>query len=174
MTRNTKIALVVLVAATLTGCAQEAPVTPPPVESTSSSTPTGTGKGEALDKLRPCDMVDAAMAAQLKVRDSKDVSISGVRSCRWLAEGNAVFSINIFDNKGVADYVVGKGTVSDVKVGRHSGKQEEGFDGAGGCSIVLGVSGSSRVDIRSVAGIDHAKACKLAMDGATAVEPKLQ
>lgn len=159
----------------LAGCSTEAPGSPTPVETsstTSSSTTTGEASNEPLAKLQPCDLVDSATAAQLALLSPKDVSGATYRACRWRAEGTATFDI-AFHDSGLGEFKAGKGTVTDVKIGKHSGKREEGFDGPGSCTIVLGVSEMSTVDFVSVAGVDTAKACKVVEAGANAVEPKL-
>lgn len=176
MRRNIRITLAVLAAAAaLAGCSQKAPGDPTPVETTDTKSATGTSTptSEALSTMQPCDLVDTAMAARLAVHSPKDLAGAGYRACRWRAEGTANFDIAFFADKGVKDIVFGKGTVTDIKIGGHSGKREEGYDGSGSCRVSLGVTESSSVDFGSVAGVDTAKACKIAMDGATAVEPKL-
>jgi hypothetical protein len=126
----------------------------------------------------PCTMLDAAAKAKLGISGAGEPRNVGVaRGCRWRVRGPSdtyFIGVSILDNAGITDIPSTVRVDKFPNIGSHEavqGKEQGG--GAGGCTILIGVTRSSRVDLNVIAGTDTQKACDLMMELAKQVEPKL-
>lgn len=155
------------------------PNTPP--SSAPSSAP-GQGGGE-LEKIQACDLLTEQEAATisegLKAEDLGPRSGSS-DSCSWETNGDdvsidkyVVFGIDIRPGQTVDDYFVSTtGKVTDGKVGEgRKAKQVAENGGKGSCELTFATE-NGRVDI-GVSIKDTERACEIASDVSTLIEPKL-
>jgi hypothetical protein len=84
-----------------------------------------------------------------------------------------VIDVGILDKTGIADVPAGASVKKLPNIGRREATQITDTGGAGSCTIIVGVTKSSRVDIGVIAGTDTQKACELTMQVAQLVEPEL-
>lgn len=131
-----------------------------------------------MEETDPCALLDAAAKAKLDISGAGENRKIGVaRGCRWRVRGageSQIFDVGILDTAGITDIPATVRVEKLPNIGAHQavqGKEQGG--GPGGCTIILGVTGSSRVDLNVLAGNDTQKACDLVMELATLVEPKL-
>ncbi|MPZ80546.1 MAG: DUF3558 domain-containing protein [Actinophytocola sp.] len=174
----------------LAGCSEETPGDATPGEETSTSRPTLPGEGtepsedttstepdsgeSPLAELKPCDIVSADGADQLGLTEEEVADFGDGRVCVWRYEGANVsdsynVQLELFDEKAIGD-VVGTNVKPVPAVGSHEAVTY--VDPAGGCAVAIEAGPTSRVDTRVVGG-EERKACQLAMQLATLVEPEL-
>lgn len=151
----------------------------PAADTTTTSSPSNGGTSgavtspsnadDSLGKVDPCTLLTKNEAAEVGAsNEPKPEKIGSARTCRWKPQ-NALFSVVIRTNAGVSD-VQAPGEVTDITVGHHQAKK---FVGAGGsCTVAMGVTSSSRVDI--VLNADsRVDPCPPTLRIAELVEPKL-
>lgn len=143
-----------------------------PGEETSSTEP-GSGDNPVAE-LEPCDLVSAEAAAEVGLTGGEAGETGRARDCRYRYEGATVddsftVGVAIFDELGLDD-VVGSNVKPVPTVGSHDAVTYS--PPAGGCAVSMAVGESSRVDTQAIGGDDQ-KACQLAMQLATLVEPEL-
>lgn len=136
---------------------------------TATSSPT---KANSLADTDPCELLTDADRSSLGVTKTEGPEKLGTaRICRFRTpEGG--FTPGIRTNVGLAGVVV-KGPVTDIAVGSHQAKQMRSDD-TGGCTVFIGVTASSRVDVvvQDRQG-DQDEACELALRAAKLIEPNL-
>lgn len=179
----------VLVAGALTvaGCSDESgealpsiETTPPRTEATSHAPHTG---GAQLEAVNACDLVTEDDAATLSPGlAAEDLGSSAAHSvCEWSTsvdrgvpiEDGITFGIATRPAQAVDEVSVrGGAKVTDGKVGQRHAKRVAENDGIeGSCLLVIEV-GSGRVDI-TVEARKTDRACQIASDISTIIEPKL-
>lgn len=144
--------------------------------STPQTRPDATKPASPVAGIKPCALLLADAATQLGVdaQSGEERKVGSARRCGWRLEGatlNDTFNLDvgIWDNAGIADLPASVDATPVPPVGKHDAVRSR--DSAG-CSIIMGVGRSSRVDA-SVNGGSVDKACELAMRLATLVEPRL-
>jgi hypothetical protein len=83
------------------------------------------------------------------------------------------FDVIIYDDLGIDDLPSNVDPKPLPDVGSHKAVQDSESGGPGSCSVILGVTESSRVTTGVLSGTDTQKACDLAMQLAELVEPEL-
>jgi hypothetical protein len=145
---------------------------------TGSDTTSGGSNGTSLAAIQPCDLLDASTQSRFGLSKADSIPVAGARPCTWSksvdanGENGYTVEIDIRDQQGLQDVNTSGFTVTQHNVGSHQGKQVQ-LNAGGTCLVVLGVGDSSRVDVGVTAGTDTAKACQLAGQLATVVEPQL-
>jgi hypothetical protein len=180
------LSVVAVLAVGLVSCSDETPGDPragdqttnepstEPTEPTrgSSSRPTS-GNGPLAD-IKPCSLLSADGKTQLGISGGEERKVGRARSCRWRLEGatgtdSFTLDVAIYDELGIKD-VVGSEIKPVPTLGSHEAVQY--VPPAAGCAVGVAVSDSSRVDTQAVGGAQQ-KACELALQLATFVEPEL-
>src|SRR5690606_29741876 len=83
---------------------------------------------------------------------------------------NRMISVGIRDDQGIND---AQDSGQGIEHGESDGRKFARIPGSGVCTIAIGVSDSSRVDITTVATEGTQKSCEIADEVAAMVEPKL-
>src|SRR6266568_3554795 len=164
------LAMVVTALFGLVACTNTTPgaaVTPPVETTTSANTPSSTTSGSGLAAVQPCELLSSAEVSQNGLTSTGPTAGSGARSCGW--DNNAydnglgyTIGADIHDNQGIKDINTGGYSVSDDPIGHHQAKELRTTNGDL-CSVVLGVTDTSRVDVSANTGTaDINQACVLA------------
>jgi uncharacterized protein DUF3558 len=135
--------------------------------STSTTEPSG-GQGGPLAGTDPCTL-SAQAAAQVNAGTGSPGDVGLGRQCRYQANG-ITLTVAIFDTQGLDD-VVSSGQPQEIDLGSHRAKR--GKEPPNLCVINIGTSDTSRVDVIAGARGDQSKACQVATQAATALEPSL-
>ena len=139
---------------------------------TTSTKPNG-GDGSLAD-TDPCSLLTLAGRTQLGVGTGQKRTVGGEPSCRWQRRGPSetyFFDVAVLDALGITDVPAQAQQIPNI--GEHKAAQGSDLGGPGTCTVVLGVTESSRVDSSVGAGTDTQKACDLAKELATLVEREL-
>lgn len=172
-----------LAVVSVSSCTSDEGGTPVP---TGESTPTSSsgadsepsspaGTSVALAGIDPCSLLsDAEIAAYGNFGEPAPQNHGDDRSCNWQTQqgsGDSIgISVDIRNSQGVSDANDAGLGIDTTEVG---GRQVARIPTqTGGCIIAIGVTESSRVDVRSNA-FDNQKSCDIADDLAGIVEPKL-
>ncbi|MGH3621103.1 MAG: DUF3558 family protein [Sciscionella sp.] len=133
----------------------------------------GSGGSTPLSNVEPCLLLPTEAANRLGLGQGKRDDMSGYASCRWNPDGYT-FGIALFTDLSI-DEVQAIGKPQRVSVGDGQRKAVRSFGGGGAvCAISIEVTASSRVDVSAVEKFGNKqKACRLATQGANAVEPHL-
>lgn len=149
-----------------------------PPASSASSAPTTSGSANELAGLDPCSVLNTAEvekhgAVEDGAPERKTVGSASVCSWPGDAGGSAkrvpTFSVAIRENGGVgAMNDKGFGVDQTSEGGRDYGRAPDNV----GCTIAIGVTDNSRVDIL-VSGIDPEPACEMANELVEVAEPRV-
>ena len=176
---NRRLVMVPLIAAAVLGLASCSPSTGGNATpgTTSSSPPAPTG-GASTTSLQPCDLISSADASGLQLtQQGGPVTALGARSCTWSkpvdinGQNGYTLGIDIRDSQSVSSFNRGGFTLTQDNIGSHQGIQAVA-NGGGGCSVVIGVGSTSRVDV-VVSMTDTTAACQFVNQIAKIVEPRL-
>lgn len=151
--------------------------TPAPTASTTQPGGGPTSGNSGLTSIQPCDLLSSNDASQNQLGTPTPRNEGGARSCAWqnttANNGDGyVVSVDIRDSQGIKDINTDSYTVTTDNIGNHPGRQLQSTQ-SGTCSIVIGVTNSSRVDVSINAGTDPVHGCQLANQFARVVEPNL-
>jgi hypothetical protein len=135
--------------------------------STSATEPSG-GQAGPLAGTDPCTL-SAQAAAQVNAGTGSPANVGDGRQCQYQANG-ITLQVSIFDALGLDD-VVSSGQPQKIQLGSHQAKK--GLEPPNLCAINIGTSDTSRVDVVVGARGDQSKACQVATQVATALEPSL-
>jgi hypothetical protein len=135
--------------------------------STSTTVPSG-GQAGPLADTEPCTL-SAQAAAQVNAGTGTPGDVGLGRQCRYQANG-ITLSVAIFDTQGLDD-VVSSGQPQKFQLGSHQAMR--GQEPPNLCVINIGTGDTSRVDVIAGARGDQSKACQVATQAATALEPSL-
>jgi hypothetical protein len=143
-----------------------------------STTTTGGSQagGSPLAGKDPCSLLSANAQSTLGLTNQQPHDVGSARGCRWDMPGPSdtyVFDVQIYDKLGIKDLPDSSKVKTLADIGSHKAVQISGDGGPGSCSVILGVTDSSRVTAGLIAGTDTQKACDLATQTATLVEPAL-
>ncbi|TDQ05443.1 uncharacterized protein DUF3558 [Labedaea rhizosphaerae] len=144
-----------------------ATVPPFPVTTTPSTEPSG-GQGGSLAGSDPCTL-SAQAAAQVDAGTGTPSTLGDARVCGYQANG-VTLKVGIFDALGLDD-IVSAEQPTKTQVGSHQARKW--LSPPSLCVISLGVGDASRVDVMAGARGDQTKACQVATQAATALEPSL-
>jgi predicted small secreted protein len=186
---NRRLAILPLVAMAALGLAacsstttgQGTPVTTPGQGGSTgapSSSGSSGGGSSPLASLQPCDLLSSSVLTQFGLTRSSSITIPAARPCNWSksvdinGENGYAVEIDIRDSQGIKDINSANDTVTEDNVGSHDGRELQATAG-GSCTVVIGVSDSSRVDVGVTAGTDTSQACSVANQLAKVVEPQL-
>lgn len=139
-----------------------------PGGSTGTSTAPSGGQGGPLASTDPCTL-SAQAAAQANAGTGSPQDVGEGRQCRYQGDG-VTLRVTIFDTQGLDD-VVSSGSPQKIQIGGHQAMR--GQEPPSLCVISIGTSDSSRVDVVAGARGDQNKACQVATQVATALEPSL-
>jgi hypothetical protein len=157
------------------GSGTSAPAPPSSGETTDTGSSTPSPGDNPLANTDPCTLLTTSAQSQLGVSGGERRDLGTERGCRWRLRGPSetfIFDVAIDDQNGLKD-VPSDATVKPLAdIGKHKAVQSPAKQG-GGCSVLLGVGDSSRVDATAVAGVDVNKGCELATQLAQLVEPQL-
>jgi hypothetical protein len=135
---------------------------------TGSSEPSSDPSGSSpLESVEPCQL-SQGVAAQLDLGTGAKQELVGVRYCRYHASSTTL-DVEVYLKSGIEDYVGTSAT--QTKIGEHDALVAK--EALGQCSVVLGVTDNSRVDVVAGTQGDQSKSCELATQVATALEPSL-
>ncbi|GLW90857.1 DUF3558 domain-containing protein [Actinokineospora globicatena] len=155
------------------GIATEVSLAPP---TTSSRAESGGPSTAQPVSIKPCSLLSAADVAELGITTAgKPNETKGSATCLWrvekpLAAESYDVGVTYYKQRGVDDLVT-EHTREPVQVGKHKGVKALG-DTDSGCIIALGITATSRVDVRAIGG-DSAGLCGAAMAAAERVETRL-
>ncbi|HKN98111.1 MAG TPA: DUF3558 family protein [Pseudonocardiaceae bacterium] len=146
------LALTVLTALVVAGCAGTTPGTA--IGRTAQTTATTPGTTTAADPLAgvdPCSLLDPAVMSQNHLHPDTSGTELGVRYCRWDtgATTNGIeytIAININDDAGLNQLNRPGFAVTNYPVGSHQGRMSKRVGGST-CAVSIGVTGTSRIDI---------------------------
>lgn len=134
-----------------------------PSTTSSASVPSGplAGTDPCALSARPATQVNAGQGRRGKVGDD--------RVCRYQNNGITLY-VTIYDTLGLDD-VVSSGEPTHTRIGRHQALRNE--EPPGLCVVNIGTGATSRVDVIAGARGDQHKACQVATQVSTALEPSL-
>jgi hypothetical protein len=141
----------------------------------SSSTPTSTRTADSsLRNTDPCSLLSTADMSALSLLKGEVTAGSREddKGCRWHStrEGDYSIQVDVYALLGTKE-VRATGEIKPIgKVGTHQAVQ---YVFGTTCSVSLGITETSRVDVRVGAGGNNQKACEMAPQVARLVEPKL-
>lgn len=176
----------VAIAAVVTSCSNSESGTPEagsvpssPAASSEAASPSRDGEagsGTSVSELDPCSLLSKADVTQFgPVNEPQRKQIGTADTCSWepdrskMSGERGTVGVNLRDNAGVQDMNdKGMGVQHTTENGRNYGRSPS----PNGCTIAIGVTDSSRVDVL-VSGADPAKACKMANTLVEIVEPKV-
>jgi hypothetical protein len=124
----------------------------------------------------PCALLTADSKAQLGISGGEKNNVGSARGCKWRLRGPTdtyIFTVDIYDRLGIKDIPKNIPLKELPDIGTHKAVQDANPANPGTCGVTLGVTESSRVRTQLVAGTDTTKACELALQMATLVEPEL-
>lgn len=157
------------------GSTSQAPTTssnriPLPFPSTSSAStqPSTGGQAGPLASTDPCTL-SAQAATQVSAGAGTASDLGEGRACRYQANG-ITLEVTIYDTQGLKD-VVSSGQPQQTKIGGHDALR--GQEPPNLCVINMSTGDTSRVDVVAGARGDQTKACQVATQAATAIEPSL-
>jgi hypothetical protein len=151
----------------------------PVVEASASASEAGTEAGleGPLAQMQPCDLISDDEAAQLSLGNNSANNQDETPQCAWLYEGGSdrLAVILSFEPASI-DGIAGSDITPVPSIGSHDAATFTSAINAP--AVAIGVDEKSRVDVQVGAmqlgeSPDPAQANQLAMDVATAVEPKL-
>lgn len=153
---------------------------PPTGGGTTSSSRTSTSQpssGESpVADTEPCSLLTNPAKTKLGLSGAGErKDLGGGRECRWRLRGPSetyIFGVVIHDKAGIKDLSSDLEIKQLPDVGSHKAVQNPAKQG-GACSVIMGVTDSSRVATTVVAGVDVQKGCDLAMQMAELVEPEI-
>lgn len=141
-----------------------------PTAGSGSPSTTSGGGGAGLPVDAPCSLVSTSDLAQLGVSAAPQTGAVGTAHTCDFDSADFSMGIAIRTNGGLDAFNNPGGTPQQVTVGKHQAKRE--LDNTGSCTVAIGVSASSRVDV-TVTPILNGEPCAPAMRLATIVEQKL-
>lgn len=184
--RRTVIPLLVSAAIGLGACSGTTPgtasraTTDPLTPSMNGSSTSSSDASATLASTQPCDLLSGSELSQLGVGNhgTPDTG-SGARTCSWqhptdVSGTGYLVAADVRDHQGIKDINTDGVTVTDHSVGRHQGRLLKDTSGGDGCTVVIGVTDSSRVDVQAntnQATVDAS--CQLALRVAPLVEARL-
>ncbi|RLK62245.1 DUF3558 family protein [Actinokineospora cianjurensis] len=145
----------------------------PQVTTTRDTAPTS---AETAQSIKPCSLLSAADLRVLGAGAGAVEQDKNSESCLWrvekpLASESYLIGVTWEKDLAVGELVAGPGK-TPVEVGRHKGVRAPGLTGPG-CVVSLGITATSRVDVRTVGRGDVAALCAIAMAAAEKVEVRL-
>lgn len=143
---------------------------PPSNSASSSGTSTSVGGGHALPVDHPCSLLLSNDLAALGVSSAPTEQLVGsAHTCNF---DSASFSMGVAirTNVGLGGFQNPGGTPRNITIGTHQAKQE--VDNTGACTVAIGVSDSSRVDVVA-SPILNGDPCPTALKVANMIAPKL-
>lgn len=178
----------VLAVLCLAACSAQESGNPTPAAGASSTAANTTanssqsGGSSALTSVKACSLVSDQEVARFKIqgpgRADAEPAAGATSTCSWIGrsanDSSTSFGVLVRAKQGLADVNTAGGTATNGKVNGRPAVQFASNIGAK-CTVALGVTAKSRVDISYVigAGSDPTEACQSASDIATIVEPKL-
>ncbi len=186
MAADTRVVVPFVAAATvgLAGCSEseggtaepESAKLPGPATSTGDSPSTDGSSTTPLSGLDPCSLLNtSAVEKHGPVEEPVQERIGSSEACTWhpdrqgTAADMPAFLVGLRENGGVADMNdLGQG----VQRAELNGREVARVPSPGGCSIAIGVTDKSRVDVQ-VTGVDTELACDMVDELAQLVEPRI-
>jgi hypothetical protein len=156
---------------------QPSPVTTPAGVTSATGPATATsapgGGGSSLPVDDPCSLLSSADLQQLGVSSPPTKDKVGTANSCELDTADDHFGIDVRTDGGLADFtpVAGGGPVTAPDLGSHQAK-EQADKNSSSCTVAIGVSDSSRVDV-SATGNGDTDPCPATLAVAKLVEPKL-
>lgn len=175
-------------AAVLTGCSssEDGEAAPTSDGSTgsaaASASPSSANPNESgaatLAELDPCSLLSSEDLKQYGTfPPGEPENVGSLRGCNFdkntddpISDPNRVITVGIRDQQGLDD-AVNRG--NGVERSEADGRQYARIPSSGPCTIAIGVSATSRVDVMVVATEGTEKSCEIADEVAAVVEPKL-
>ncbi len=153
---------------------------PEPVTTSSAAAPTTTsdpGSGSTsqaatggdVANMNACSLLTASEATSVGLPSAGYTENNGGKSgCEW--DGSAaIVSVVIRTDVGLAGVLANGGTVTSTQIGSHQAKE---LQDAGGCTYILGITDSSRVDVGATA-LSGGAVCPESLAVAQLVEKRL-
>lgn len=179
--RSLRLALLTSALATLASvvaCSTSTPGEPSadgsgPSTTTPAGSSTSSALGAGLPVNQPCSLLSAAALDQIGVSSPPSEDQVGTAHSCELDSSAYHIGLDIRTDVGLAGFqgVSGGGHLSSHTIGRHMAK-EQPDNGSSSCTVAVGVSQSSRVDVTAT-GDGTTDPCPTAMAVAELVEPKL-
>ncbi|WP_253831029.1 DUF3558 domain-containing protein [Prauserella aidingensis] len=147
-------------------------------KSESSTATTGEQPTASLSNIDPCSLLSADELSKYGTFPAgAPNNVGTARGCKFekdtdspTTDPNRVISVNLRDQQGIDDVQdLGQG----IDRGEVEGRSYARVPGPGVCTIVIGVSQTSRVDVNTIATEGTEKSCEIADEVAAVVEPKL-
>lgn len=135
-----------------------------------SAAPSSTNADNALPYDDPCSLLSSGDLRQLKALSAPTRDDLGTSHGCTVNTFSATINVGVRVNVGLAGFQANGGKLTSITIGSHQAKQDQEITAA--CTVAVGVSPSSRVDVTSSAD-EKADACPTAMQVAQLVEPKL-
>jgi hypothetical protein len=126
--------------------------------------------GNALPVSQPCSLVSQSALDQIGESAPPTPDQVGTAPDCSLTTPDFSIGVAIRTNVGLNGFSANGGTIHDITIGTHQGKQV--LDDSGSCEIGIGVSDSSRVDITATPAAT-ADPCPIVAKLANLIEPKL-
>lgn len=181
------VPVLVVMASGAVGCSDKTNGSAVPENTTTEQSPTETQQtsprtsdkptnDSSLKGKDPCTLLPPAGQAQLGISGGEKDNAGSARGCKWRLRGpqeTTFFTVDIYDSLGLKDLPNDGNTKQLSKVGTHEAVQRSEAANPGACSVVIGVSESSRVSATALSGTNTQKGCELAMQLAQLVEPEL-
>lgn len=141
-----------------------------PTSTNSPSTPTSAGGSGTLPVSHPCSLLSSNDFTTLGASSAPTEEMVGTAHSCDFDSSDFSMGVGIRTNAGLADFQPPGAAPKNITVGSHQAKQQSGDTGA--CTVAIGVSNSSRVDV-VVTPISTGDPCPIALQIANLVEPKL-
>lgn len=145
---------------------------------TPSTADSGGNGASSLSSVQPCNLLSSAVMSQYGLSPASSITVPDARPCNWSKpvdiNGNNGYSveIDIREHQGLKDINTAGSTITQDNIGTHPGRQFS-LDAGGSCTVSIGVTNASRVDVGVTAGTDTNQACQVANNLAKVVEPQL-
>ncbi|WP_083665892.1 DUF3558 family protein [Saccharomonospora sp. CUA-673] len=141
------------------------------------SSPQGGDAGEALAGLEPCQLIGADQLAEFgDMAPGQPENVGTARDCRFdlanreSTERTLLISVGIRDQQGISD---AQDRGNGIDHGEVDGRQFARIPSTGSCTVAIGVTESSRVDVYAGTTDGTEEACRIADEVAAMVEPEL-
>lgn len=156
------------------GAPADNPSTSVPPPSAQASLSTSTAPPSGLAAIEACELLTTQDASSLSLPPSEPArDILGLRRCDWVGPDGGV-STTINEDLGIDGLnLADASSVTDVTIGRHQAKRVVEGSGPGYCDVIFAVGDSANVSVLASYLNDTPRACAVADQAATLIEPKL-
>lgn len=128
-----------------------------------------------LAAIQACDLLTTQEAISLSLPPRGDADeILGLRRCDWTPLGGGGIAAAIDEERGIDKLVLTDASnITDITIGRYHARRAMETSGPGYCKVFFAVGDSANVSVLALYLNDTPRACAVADQAATLIEPKL-